>query len=244
MSFPALSAPWAMRDYPQARDAELDALLERAELAPGMVVVDLQAAGGYVADTIHRHLHGRVRCLCVEPSPLGDRIHPRHRHYRDPIDAMTSIADGEADRVVGLAGLHHSPDVPASLAEVYRILRPGGAFAVCDVEAGGAMDAWLNGFVDRHNPAGHKGRFFAAGELTALLRGAGFQRVTEQRQEVPWRFASLADAVRFFQGLFGLASDADETLAAMQELLWIDERRDGVSIGWYMIYATGWKAHG
>jgi len=233
-----------MRDYPHARDAELDALLEQAKLASGMVVVDLQAAGGYVADTIHRRLHGKVQCLCVEPSPLAGRIHHRHRHCSDPIDAMTSIADCEADRVVGLAGLHHSPDVPATVAEVHRILKPGGAFVVCDVEADSRMAAWLNGFVDRHNPAGHKGRFFMAGELTALLLAAEFQRVTEQCQEVPWRFASLADAGRFFQGLFGLDSDVDETLAAMQELLLIDDHRDGVSIGWSLLYATGWKPHG
>jgi len=243
MSFPAQSALWVMQDYPHARDAELDALLDRAGLGPGMVVVDLQAAGGYVADAIHRRLRGQVECICVEPSPLGERIHPRHHHCRYAVDALVSIGDAQADRVLGLAGLHHSPAVPATIAEVYRILRPGGAFAVCDVEAGSRMDAWLNGFVDRHNPAGHQGRFFTAGELGILLEAAGFDGVEEQRVDVPWRFASRVDMVRFFQGLFGLDTDADETLSGIRDRLQLTTDGSGVTVVWSLLYATGWKAH-
>src|SRR6266511_5003167 len=37
---------------------------------------------------------------------------------------------GSFDLVVGHAVLHHLPDVPASLAECYRVLKPGGALVI------------------------------------------------------------------------------------------------------------------
>jgi ubiquinone/menaquinone biosynthesis C-methylase UbiE len=47
-------------------------------------------------------------------------------------DNVVPLDDGEADRVVMVDVLHHLHDQPEALAEVARVLRPGGRFVVVD----------------------------------------------------------------------------------------------------------------
>jgi len=59
MSQPAQSRPWAMRDYPQARRREVEALLELADLEAGIIFLPdtltrLLADGGFEAVEVKR----------------------------------------------------------------------------------------------------------------------------------------------------------------------------------------------
>ena len=238
MSLPTTSDPTAMQDQPQARRRELAALLDLIELQEGMTVLDLQAAGGFVADAIYARLAGRVTCICVEPSAaLRARIRTEHQRCADPIHRMSSVSDASVDAVVGLAGLHHSAAIPETLVEVRRVLRPGGAFVVCDVEAGSRMERWLNDFVAMHNPTGHEGRFLTRTALQAALITAGFAALQVAPRAVPWHFSDAQAARTFLRGLFGLQCD-DQTLCdGMREFL--DCRYDGTaySVGWELVYA-------
>jgi SAM-dependent methyltransferase len=239
---PTVSAEWAMREFSEARDAERDALLSLVELRPGQVIVDLQAAGGYLGTEIGRRLDWQAEILCVEPTAdLSRRIDPRCRVVADPLDAMTSIADDSVDVVIGLAGLHHSPSKSATVRESFRMLKPGGVFAVCDVRQNSPVARWLNEYVDRHNPGGHKGDFLADGEITALMRAAGFTGCEEEERSVPWRMKSEADLGRFFCGLFGLVSTEQDVIETARRMLGVETTEWGVSIPWTLIYARARK---
>lgn len=240
---PATSAPWAMPRYGRSRAAELDALLQSVRLRPGMVVVDIQAAGGFVADEVHRRLDGRVQCICIEPSDLlRARIPAPHVVLADPVHRFGSLPDGCADAVLGLAGLHHSADAGQTLQECSRVLRPAGECAICDVIPGSAVARWLNEFVNRHNPAGHRGRFYTGRQMTDLFQDAGLTGVKVRRRSVPWVFRSRRDLETFFRGLFGLHCD-DRTLEqGIGRYLRVEEGKDGCRVDWRLHYAYGRKA--
>lgn len=244
-SLPTVSDPAAMADFPQARGRERDRLLDCLRLWPGMRVLDIQAAGGYLSDEIYRRLGGQVHCVCVEPcDALRARLSPRYQRCADPVDALTSIADASVDAAVSLVGLHHSASHERSLEQALRVLRPGGELAVCEVEAGSQQAAWLNDFVDRYCPAGHQGNFPAAGNLGTTLKALDMRGVWEVRQEVPWVFARRAHLLCFLKGLFGLVIDDAGLNAGIAKYLQVSERGGQVWLAWRLIYAYGRKATG
>lgn len=239
---PTVSDGAVIAEFPQARRLERAALLDLVDVGSGSVVVDLQAAGGYLADAIYDLANGDIQCICVEPTPsLNKRIRSLHRVCVDSLDRLQSIRDESVDVVVGLAGLHHSPKPARTILESFRILKPGGQFAVCDVERESAMAEWLNGYVDANTSNGHKGWFFKAGEILGQLEAAGFEAATEEKRYVPWIFENHASMVRFFSGLFGLQASAKQVEAAIHRYLNVRSVDGQVLVDWYLIYASATK---
>ena len=80
------------------------------------------------------------RVLAVEALPrlaemLREKIAPELAGTIEIVETDANIvplADGSADRVVMVDVLHHLHDQPEALAEVVRLLRPGGLFVVLD----------------------------------------------------------------------------------------------------------------
>ena len=95
------------------------------------------------------------------------------------------------------------PDVAAALAEVRRVLRPGGAFHF--LEHGLAPDPGVVRWQQRLDPLQQRlvGGCHLARDVPALIRAAGLE-ITELRQEYlpgprvsrPWTYGYLGRAVR------------------------------------------------
>jgi len=83
------------------------------------------------------------------------------------------FADGSFDRVIAAEVLEHIPFDRSALAEIARVLRPGGLLAV-------TVPAWLPERIcwrlsdDYHNTPGGHVRIYTRAELEAKLRAAGF----------------------------------------------------------------------
>jgi SAM-dependent methyltransferase len=231
-----------MAEYAGVRRAELDRLCAQVSLPEQGTLLDLQAAGGFVADAIADRSGGRIHCVCVEPSAaLRARLAPRHTIYADETDDLRSVADASIDVALGLAGLHHSRSVSRTLAEVFRVLVPGGQFGLCDVAPASAVARWLNEFVNEHNPHGHDGRFIAQTRIAELLRETGYTDVHTSVESVPWHFPRDADLLRFFEGLFGLQCDEQTIARGIATYFDVDRSGDGVTVGWELIYAQARK---
>jgi len=231
-----------LQRFPDARALERDTLLGLVRLVPGMRLLDIQAAGGYLSEAAWLRLDGHVTCVCVEPSgEHRSRLDPRFVAVAEPIERFPAVTDGTIDAALGLAGLHHSTSHRATLAESLRVLRPGGELALCDVLVGSAQARWLNEFVDAHSPSGHDGRFPIAGATARVMRELGFVDVVEDVREVPWRFASRADALAFMVGIFGLSCGVELVDAVVDDYLELRVGAGGVEVTWPLMYCRGVK---
>jgi SAM-dependent methyltransferase len=240
---PTVSHPRTMQDFPDVRAAERDTLIELVDLQPGCSVLDVQAAGGFLADEVHRRLAGEVSIICLEPNPaLRARLNRRYAIVDDPVEAFRSVSDASVEVALGLVALHHSRSHAATIAECHRVLRPGGQLALCDVPAGTRLAAWLDEFVAAHSLSGHDGNFPALGSMARHCRRAGFVGIVEEVRDVPWRFARRPDIALFFQGLFGLSADIATIERAIADYFVVREHQRGCEVDWQLAYVRAAKA--
>lgn len=225
---------------PRARDAERATLIELLRVEPDHLVCDVPSGGGYLAEGLRPRVRDARQILCVEPSAVfAACIDPAHATHVGPVDAWP-VGDASLDRVASLAGLHHLEAKAPLLAEAARALRPGGRIAVGDVLDGTAPARFLDGPVDRFTATGHRGRFVRAGELTTMLRAAGFVDVDERHRRCDWRFASTCAMVAFCRALFGLVhASAAEVSAALHGAFDIRAAPSGVRLPWSLTFAVG-----
>jgi ubiquinone/menaquinone biosynthesis C-methylase UbiE len=116
----------------------------------------------------------------------------RPRLAASPIPAILETADAAAlpfpdarfDTVVSASALHDFPEPERALAEVRRVLRPGGRLLLVDWSRGRvtmrALNLWLRVSGDSFR------RMYTIDEAGALLRDAGFRVVTAERRAIDW----------------------------------------------------------
>lgn len=218
----------AMAEWPRARDAEFRSVVVPFDDVSDGLLCDMPAGGGYLA----RYLRPGLRYVGVEPADgffiAGD----------DPFDRVASsldsvaLADRSVDHIVSLAGLHHENDLARIFGEMRRIIRPGGRVVISDAGAGTPPASFLNGFVARHNPQGHDGRFFDQ-STPGLLEAAGLRIVEDALTDVPWSFDSRLGAGAFCKRLFWLPDVATEAVAeALDREIGFDEAAGQVRLKW------------
>lgn len=222
-----------MGRYGEALDHEFLTAVKVLDLQKGEVLLNIPAGGV----PIHKYIDPTlgVECLRFETSEAfaeSDGI---------PFCEYTDIplADATVDKILVLASLHHvvADDRPAVYKELARVLKPGGMLVIGDVIRGSAQDAWLNGFVDAHNSAGHQGLFFTESDAD-LLEDVGGVDVSVSRHRYRWDLKGAEDAIDFTRNLFGLDmlpgnGEGDRMLLeAMQSILGFD----GSGFPWELIY--------
>lgn len=111
--------------------------LDRFRLKPGDTVLELGPGPGYFTVEADRMVgpEGRVLCLDIQPGMLGflrERLQEQNVAGAHPIvgDATSlPLADGSVDAAFLAAVLGEIPDRPRALAELRRVLKPGGVLS-------------------------------------------------------------------------------------------------------------------
>ena len=86
-----------------------------------------------------------ITCLDYSPDMMrqarekADRLHLKNVTFRQGDVGALSYADDTFDIVLSLNGFHAFPDKEAAYREVFRVLRPGGTFLICN-ESNGDTD--------------------------------------------------------------------------------------------------------
>lgn len=140
----------------------LDDLCGSGDLLPSLCARFSRVAGIDISENMLRRVDRKLRAgLCC-----GDAL-------------ALPFADGVFDAVAVRGGLHHVPDYPRALREIYRVLAAGGVFVAhepCDDNPAMRFLRWC---VYRLSPAldarTEKGLLTAG--LAANLRAAGFREV-------------------------------------------------------------------
>jgi arsenite methyltransferase len=166
-----------------------DAAIAKAYLRPEMVVADIGTGTGFMAAGV-APLVSHVYAVDGSAAMLEAA-----RRNLDGIGNVTArLADGAAlpfedgslDAAFANMYLHHCPDPRAAIAEMLRVLRPGGRLVITDMDLhdhewmrGEMADEWLG---------------FDRGEIKTWLREAGLVNVLVDCADQSCCAASQADA--------------------------------------------------
>jgi ubiquinone/menaquinone biosynthesis C-methylase UbiE len=186
---------WVMRE-----DIFKRRLVEAARIGPGQRVLDL-GCGTATLTLLAKRLHPAAELVGLDGDPKVLEI-ARRKVGRAGLEIRldeglcTALPYPEAhfDRVLSCLVLHHltREEKERTLAEVRRVLRPGGSLHVVDF--GPPRSAWGRALVRVFHHGDRLGDNLA-GFLPDLFREAGFIDVDE-----PTRFATLAGALVLVQG--------------------------------------------
>lgn len=197
---------WSGREsVEEAVTALVDLAADAALVGPGSRVVDLGSGYGATGRQLARR--GALTTSLTISQRQHDYARTADGDDRRLVQLLRPWADngletGAYDAVLAIESLNHLETGPA-LAEVVRVLRPGGRVVVCDLVAGDAVPGWQRGpllrrmeqeshLVELPTIAGFAGRFAAAGlvvdEVRDLTRGV--------RNTWPRGLVRLAGALR------------------------------------------------
>lgn len=201
------------------------ALIAAADLRPGQAVLDLASGPGVLArDAAQQVSGGLVVASDIAEQALaeGRRREPDGKLQFAAADAeRLTFADAAFDRVLCGLGLMFFPDVPRALAEMRRVLKPGGlaVFSLWGEEARAPLVACALQCIRRILPPPKVERLspFRFGEpalLRQALEAAGFGAVDIHVHTLSCAFDS---SQAYWQAFRDLAGGAAAGLARLPE---------------------------
>jgi SAM-dependent methyltransferase len=207
----------------RAQSAEMgsavtEAVVEAAAVTPGMRVLDVACGAGEPAISLATAVGGSGEVvgvdISVEPLKVArGRARKRGlsnlRFQLGDVHAL-DFADASFDRVTSRLGVMFFADLPRALAEIRRVLRPGGRTALL---AWGPMEQpyfeMHIGTIRRLRPemevppeAQPMFKFGGPGTLAAALSAAGFASVDERLRRLRWDWhGSPAELWEYFRSV-------------------------------------------
>jgi len=154
-----------------------------AELVEGETVLDLGSGGGIDVILSARRVGPNGRAIGVDMTDemlalarrnAAEAGIPNVEFRRGEIEALP-LTDGEVDVVISNCVINLSVDKPKVLAEAFRVLKPGGRFAVSDVVVRGDIPAEIRKSLEMW--AGCVAGALEENEYRALLADAGFEAI-------------------------------------------------------------------
>ena len=165
-----------------------DRALAKLDLTTPRTILDVGFGQGRTAAVLVRAGH---RVLGVDPSAtMVSQATARNRaacrsghavlHHGDGI--TIPFPDDSADAAITAHTVYFMPDPAATIADIARVLRPGGTLVIACRTSDDDTPAWIDPDIYRIR---------SADEITAMLRAAGFDRVVHERGEAGTHFIHL-----------------------------------------------------
>ena len=181
-----------------------------AELAEGEAVLDLGSGGGIDVILSARRVGPAGRAIGVDMTDemlalarrnAAEAQIPNVEFRKGEIEELP-LAEAEVDVVISNCVINLSVDKPKVLAEAFRVLKPGGRFAVSDVVVRGEIPTEIRKSLEMW--AGCVAGALQEEEYRSLLAAAGFEEVEVE----PTRIYQ-ADDVRAVLSDYGIEAEAE-----------------------------------
>lgn len=168
-----------------------------ADPQPGMALLDVGPGLGPATVTAAQHVGPSGTVIAVEPSaPLRGVLRVRRlwQRSRAVIDIRRGTAESlpvqtdSIDRAYSVNATHHFNDVPLAIAELVRVLKPGGRILLVDED-----------FTNDQHPYHHRESFHApdpvdAIHIVSLLTDAGLSAASVEHQPIGGLAATVITA--------------------------------------------------
>ncbi|MGO9455212.1 MAG: arsenite methyltransferase [Candidatus Binataceae bacterium] len=185
-----------------------------AELKPGETVLDLGSGGGIDVLLSARRVgpSGKAYGLDMTDEMLALARENQRKANVPNVEFLKGeiehipLPDKSVDVIISNCVINLSGDKDRVLREAYRVLKPGGRFAVSDIVVRGAMPADVRRSVELW--AGCIAGALEESEYRAKLDAAGFEKIEVE----PTRIYTAADAGAFLAG-----NEAVESIVQMAD---------------------------
>ena len=204
-----------------SRGPNLDAMLAEAQLAGCERVLDMGCGPGHTALAFAPRAQRVVAVdLSAQMLEAGRALAAARgianvRFAQGDVEKL-AFAAGEFDLVTSRFSAHHYPDPPRALAEVARVLHPGGRLLLVDSFAPNddELDAFLDA-IERARDPSHV-RNWRIAEWTGMMHAAGFDARLLETWSMPLDFgdwiARMATPPGGVTELHALMADASATV--------------------------------
>ena len=169
------------------------------ELLPGQTVLDLGSGGGIDVLLSAKRVgpSGKVYGLDMTDEMLALARENQRKAGANNVEFLKGtieaipLSDQSVDVIISNCVINLSEDKDAVLREAFRVLKPGGRFAVSDVVIRGAVPSEIRRSMELW--VGCVAGALEEEEYAAKLKGAGFESVEVE----PWRVYQIDDARAF-----------------------------------------------
>jgi SAM-dependent methyltransferase len=207
----------------KAQSAEMgaavtEAIVEEAQVAPGMQVLDIACGSGEPSISIAALLNGTGRVVGVDFAAAPLEVARERAAKRDLKNVEYQQADVHAlpfaaesfDRVTSRLGVMFFGDLAKALSEMRRVLKPGGRVSLLTWGVlkqpyfAATIGAILKVKPELEVPASGRVmfKFGVPGTLSAALGAAGFSPVAERLRELRWNWHGTPEEMwDYFRGV-------------------------------------------
>jgi len=190
-----------LTSHVHATGADLQTLAAAIQSTPGAVVLDMGCGAGHASFAVAPHAKSVV-AYDIAPQMLATVAAAASEHGLGNISTQQGAAEtlpfdaASFDWVISRMSAHHWHDVPKALAEVRRVLKPGGKVLFIDIAGGDhpLLDTHLQA-VELLRDGSHI-RDYRDDEWLALFEAAGFRASIRERWRLPIEFASWVARMR------------------------------------------------
>ncbi|MEM8859589.1 MAG: methyltransferase domain-containing protein [Chloroflexota bacterium] len=192
-----------------AKGASLQRLVELIEPKIDWVALDIATAAGHTAHILAPHVARMIGSditisMLPKAQSLADEKGLQDFETAGSDAENLPFADQSLDLVTCRIAPHHFPDIPKFVHESFRVLRPGGVFAVVDnvVPSTGSKKKkdqiayqnaadFINGFEKLRDPS--HGACYSLHQWVETFRTAGFSHIQRETGRKRMEFAPWAD---------------------------------------------------
>ncbi len=190
-----------LTSHVHASGADLQALASSIAATPGATVLDMGCGAGHASFAAAAHAASVVAYDLAPPmlaTVAAAALERGFTNIRTQQGAAEHLPfdDASFDWVISRLSAHHWHDVPRSLAEARRVLKPGGRVLFIDIAGSDhpLLDTHLQA-VEVLRDGSHI-RDYRADEWLAFFAAAGFDATVRERWRMPIEFAAWVARMR------------------------------------------------